>query len=120
MAKNFYYIWVFVVIISSCSSDIDFSLNLAGENKKELENVLAHFENDPNSLKYKAARFIIENLPYHSSFCGDNIELYNNAYIAMATSAVEFRDGMFLRDFNFSVIILSRKVLKLQLLRQII
>ncbi len=94
MAKNFYYIWVFVVIISSCSSDIDFSLNLAGENKKELENVLAHFENDPNSLKYKAARFIIENLPYHSSFCGDNIELYNNAYIAMATSAVEFRDSI--------------------------
>ena len=94
MTKYFYCICFFLITTSSCSSDIEFSLNVAGDNREELETVLEYFKNDQKSLKYKAAKFLVENLPYHSSFCGDNIELYDNAYVAMATSAIEFRDSI--------------------------
>ena len=36
---------------------------LAGENRQELEHVLWHYKDD--SLKLAAARFLIENMPYH-------------------------------------------------------
>ena len=100
MAKYFYSICLFVVIISSCSSDLDFSLKVAGENRGELETVLAHFQNDPNSLKYKAARFIIENMPYHNTYSADSIELYDSAYVTMATSAIEFRDSIINKELK--------------------
>jgi hypothetical protein len=42
------------------------ALVLAGENRKELEKVLAHYGVDPaDSLKYQAACFLIENMPIH-------------------------------------------------------
>ena len=36
------------------------ALDLAGENRNELEKVLAHYQKD--SLKFKAASFLIENM----------------------------------------------------------
>ena len=41
------------------------ALNHAGENRMELEKVLHHYEGD--TLKPRAARFLIENMPYHFS-----------------------------------------------------
>lgn len=42
------------------------ALKLAGTNKKELKKVLNHYKKDPaDSLKYKAACFLIENMPWH-------------------------------------------------------
>lgn len=56
-------------LIVGCSFDknepLEFALNQAGENKYQLEAVLNHFKND--SLKYRAASFLIENMPYHFS-----------------------------------------------------
>ena len=47
----------------SCQPDrLDIALELAGENRAELEKVLAHYKND--KPKYKAARFLIENMPH--------------------------------------------------------
>ena len=39
------------------------ALQFAGTNRPELEKVLEHYEGD--SLKYKAAKFLIMNMPYH-------------------------------------------------------
>ena len=41
------------------------ALNHAGDNRMELEKVLRHYEGD--TLKPRAARFLIENMPYHFS-----------------------------------------------------
>lgn len=46
-------------------NDLKSILEKAGKNKKELETVLKHYKDD--SLKLKAALFLIENMPYHFS-----------------------------------------------------
>ena len=43
---------------SSHDSRLEFALELAGENRTELEKVLKHYEDDPEKLA--AARFLIE------------------------------------------------------------
>lgn len=56
--------WLLILVtLVSCRQDarIEQALRLSGPNRTELEKVLDHFEGD--SLKYAAARFIIENMP---------------------------------------------------------
>lgn len=61
----------FLVLFSvSCTnkneSELQNALKLAGPNQKELKKVLSHYKKDPaDSLKYKAACFIIENMQWH-------------------------------------------------------
>ena len=54
-------------MVGSCTSvndqRLEAALQMAGENRGELEKVLKHYEHD--TLKLKAARFLIENMPYH-------------------------------------------------------
>nr|WP_310648363.1 hypothetical protein [Bacteroides thetaiotaomicron] len=48
-------------------SFLETALQQAGENRVELEKVLSHYKTDPaDSLKYKAACFLIENMPYYT------------------------------------------------------
>ena len=61
--KN-YLLLFFAALVTSCSSpiekQIETSFLLAGDNRPELEKVLAHYRNDPaDSLKYRAAQFLI-------------------------------------------------------------
>lgn len=54
----------------SCSktyndNNLEWALQLSGNNRKSLESVLCHYRND--SLKYLAACFLIKNMPYHYS-----------------------------------------------------
>lgn len=74
--------------------ELDFSLQFAGENRSEIEKVLEHFKSDKDPLKYEAAKFLIENMPYHSSYYGKDVDKYDNAYIEMAKEAKEFRDSI--------------------------
>ncbi len=47
-------------------SNLQNALKLAGPNKKELKKALNHYKKDPaDSLKYKAACFLIENMRWH-------------------------------------------------------
>ncbi len=82
-------------MLSSCHSRLQDALNAAGENRGELERVLEHFKNDPDTLKYSAAKFLIENMPYHYTYQGKEIEQYNEAYLRTASEAKEFRDSVF-------------------------
>ena len=83
MMKKEYFVLplVLLFLICSCDSSLDFSLENAGENKDELEKVLEHFEHDPNPLKYEAAKFLIENMPYQYTFKGDAVERFNKLYL---------------------------------------
>ena len=69
------YRWVgyffLMLLLFSCNQEpdgLEQALRFAGENRPELEKVLAHYASDPNdSLKYKSAVFLIENMPGHYS-----------------------------------------------------
>ena len=53
------------VAVVSCDRRLDDALDMAGDNRGELEKVLRHFKNNPDTLRYSAAVFLIENMPYH-------------------------------------------------------
>ncbi len=84
-----------ISMLSACDGNLRHSLDMAGENSSEMEKVLAHFKDDPDPLKYKAAKFLIENMPYHYSFEGKGMEQYDSAYLAMADEPIQFRDSVF-------------------------
>lgn len=68
MHRNFFLI-VVVLFLCSCMGTedrLERALTLAGENRTELEKVLKYYKGD--SLKYKAACFLIENMPYHYGY----------------------------------------------------
>ena len=53
---------------------------LSGENRGELEQVLAHYSHDPaDSLKLKAAKFLIANMPGHYSYYGPSLDAYRSS-----------------------------------------
>lgn len=77
--RNIFYFYI-LIIITSCShypKEIEYALKLAGKNRPELEKVLAHYSKNPeDSLKYKAAVFLIENMPWHYSYKGEAVDYY--------------------------------------------
>lgn len=66
-----------ISFLSGCNAkdpELEAALEAAGENRPELEKVLTHYQND--SLKYKAARFLIANMPGHFSYGGKALDTY--------------------------------------------
>jgi len=62
----------FILFLLSCREKqpnyLEEALILAGGNRQELEKILQHYRQNPaDSLKYKAAVFLIENMPKHQS-----------------------------------------------------
>ena len=68
----------FLLILSAgcrhTDPDLENALRQAGENRSQLEQVLDHYRND--SLKYKAACFLIANMPGHYSYGGEVLDAY--------------------------------------------
>lgn len=61
------YILPLLLTVSACATRdeaLDFALEQAGDNRAELEKVLAHYAGEPQKLE--AARWIIANMPGHS------------------------------------------------------
>lgn len=79
----------------SCDRIPEKALQQAGDNRAELEKVLAHFKEDPDPLKYRAAKFLIENMPYHYTYEGNAIDAYDSAYLKMADEAIQARGEFF-------------------------
>lgn len=62
---------IFLLLLSACTNKVnrlEIALQQAKDNKEELIKVLKHFEGD--SLKYRAACFLIESMPYYYSYQG--------------------------------------------------
>lgn len=75
------FILSFALLCSGCESRLETALNLAGENRPELEKVLQHYSTDKaDSLKYRAARFLIENLPLHYGYAGKGVDDFKCSY----------------------------------------
>ena len=86
-------------IILSCITankkpDIRTALDLAGNNKHELEKVLAHYKQDgKDSLKYRAAFFLISNITMH----GTNEE---NKFSPLITKSILYADSEYNKLFK--------------------
>ena len=62
-------------------SILEIALQQAGENRVELEKVLSRYQIDPaDSLKYRAACFLIENMPYYTYYKGKQLDRYFTYY----------------------------------------
>lgn len=75
-SKFVYYIIATLCLLSvACTerhASLERALRYAGDNRAELEKVLAHYASDPaDSLKLRAAQYLIENMPYHRSYPAD-------------------------------------------------
>lgn len=68
--------WCLLIgMVFSCKKTPDHlkeALRFAGNNRPELEKVLQHYASPKDSLKYKAAVFLIENMPRHYSYTEPN------------------------------------------------
>ena len=63
--------------VSHKKSNLERALELAGANRPELEKVLEHYRQNPeNSLKYKAAVFLIENMDTYFFTSSPELESY--------------------------------------------
>lgn len=97
----------------SCSHQSDrleLALDSAGKNKKELLKVLHHYKND--SMKYKAACFLIENMPYHTYYEGDELKKYQKYFMLYADGkhdAKKIVDSLKIADGGFSTYNLTKK-----------
>lgn len=84
-----------IPLMSACNTNIEHALEQAGGNRTELEKVLEHFKDDPDHLKYEAAMFLIENMPYHHTQVGKGADKADSAYLAMAMYPLEQREKVF-------------------------
>lgn len=82
---------VVLSMLTSCEKDVKRALDMSGENRSELESVLNHFKSDPDGLKYRAAKYLIANAPYHYTYADKLTEEYDTAYLDMAGEALQNR-----------------------------
>ena len=88
---NYFIITLFLPLLFSChresnSGNLERALELAGENRIELEKVLEHYGKDPaDSLKLKAAGFLIENMDTYFFITSPELEAYYNTLDSIFT-----------------------------------
>ncbi len=74
----------FIFLLSvSCTPRVgrlEYSLRLSGDNRPELEKVLARYSSPEDSLKYRAAVFLIENMPGHGYYEGEHLDRFKEYY----------------------------------------
>ena len=75
-----YVVLSFTVGLVACNQancKIDTALNLSGDNRKELEKAISYYEGrGEDTLKLKAVKFLIENMPGHYTLSGNEIDKY--------------------------------------------
>ncbi len=67
------------LLLAGCTSvsPLEQALRLSGNNRVHLEQVLRHYSRIPaDSLKYRAACFLIENMPGHGWYEGTELDVY--------------------------------------------
>jgi hypothetical protein len=78
--KGFYLqviLWLGICVSCTRQTRLEQALAFAGENRAELEKALAHYSaNGEDSLKYRAACFLIENMPFHHSYSSVAIDRF--------------------------------------------
>ena len=93
---------VLTALLASCAKPEDRALEealaFAGDNRPELEKVLAHYEGD--SLKLEAAKFLIRNMPGHYSYADSSAV---NRYALAVDAILESMRGQSLYAIRDSI-----------------
>ena len=92
---SIYSLFVAIFLCVACDKSLDNVLQMSGDNRAELEKVLAHFKEAPDPLRYRAAKFLIENMPYNYSNTGDAAEYADSAFSISSRYPIEQRDSIF-------------------------
>lgn len=72
---------MFFLVAFACNKNVKSSLAMAGENRDELESVLGHFRYGADPLRYKAAMFLIANMPQQYHFSGPAVDYFDSVYV---------------------------------------
>ncbi|MCM1331938.1 MAG: transglutaminase-like domain-containing protein [Bacteroides sp.] len=78
------------ILFSSCNSNdrmLELSLEMAGDNRNELEAVIKHYADEP--LKREAAEWLIANMPGHSSVYGKGVSEFADSVTSRILSGSE-------------------------------
>ena len=79
--RNKFFVSLIFIFSFSCarhSPELEEILQLAGNNRRELEKVLRHYGKNPHdTLKLRAAEFLIENMPGHFAYDTSELHLYH-------------------------------------------
>ncbi|WP_026472927.1 hypothetical protein [Alkaliflexus imshenetskii] len=74
---------------------------MAGDNRVELEKVLVYYnKTNPDSLKLKAAEYLISNMAYHYSMFGSGIDSINDIYRSVYGTHLEKRNHEYIRQYS--------------------
>ena len=92
---NKYILFLVFLTCVACDRKMKQVLLLAGDNRAELELVLSHFKNSPDPLKYRSAKFLIENMPYNYSYAGSAVEYVDSAFKVSSFYPIEQRESVF-------------------------
>lgn len=98
MKRLFHILFILISLFCSCKNNVDYleyALISAGRNRPQLEQVLEHYKDDPEKLS--AAKFLIENMPAHYSYQGEDINRYYELAYKIITSKLtpkEQRDSL--------------------------
>lgn len=111
--KNKYFIAIcilgFFLLLQVCwffvntkkDAQLEYALNFALSNRSELENVLNHYADEP--LKYKAAVFLIKNMPVYFSYKGALLDSLKEAHsIYNTTHEYDKKRFDFLKSFPYN------------------
>lgn len=104
------WVWFTAGLFVACSSEnqwLDTALNLAGDNRAELQKVLDRYKEEDGD-KYRAACFLIENMPFHGAYEGkalENYRKYFSEYVSFPYSrhVQELIDSLKRADGEFSI-----------------
>lgn len=72
--RHYFTVSIVIITFVACGDNLPTvkqALNAAGSNRRELEKVLEHYKRNPHdSLKYRAAEYLIRYMPFHTSMGG--------------------------------------------------
>ncbi|PKQ66535.1 hypothetical protein BZG01_10950 [Labilibaculum manganireducens] len=84
-------------LLNSCTqnvpSGVKNTLKFSGENRFELEKVIEHYQTKEDSLKLKAAYFLIENMPYHFYFAIEDHNRYDELFDSISVCRISVKSG---------------------------
>ncbi|WP_288279948.1 hypothetical protein [uncultured Prevotella sp.] len=83
------------IFFSSWQESTELTLSKAGKNKQELERILSHFEKDPDSLKIRAAEFLISRMQYYYSSDIQSDDNVRKLYSIAGRLPIEKRNQVF-------------------------
>ena len=110
--KNSILFIIFLFILSGCdklpselknivSKEVREALDEAGTNRQELEKVLIHYSKNPqDSLKFRAACFLIQNMKGYYSVTGENVNKLEELYRIMGKALPDERSAVYNRGVD--------------------